>query len=103
SHGIFEIGRYPGGSDDIVESVCSALQAANIAAFASPDVMAAKYGKLLENLGNVIDAALGSDEARQRLTPRVREEALAVYAAAGIGWRDVTADTPQRRQLMQLA
>ena len=37
------------------------LEAANIAVFATPEVMPGKYGKLLLNLRNVIEAALGVD------------------------------------------
>ena len=41
------------------EALAAALEAANVAAFVSDDVMASKYGKLLLNLNNIVEAALG--------------------------------------------
>lgn len=101
-HGIFEIGRYPHGTDDTTIAIGAALEMANIAAFPTADVMAGKYGKLLLNLGNVVEAALGHDAARSGFEARLREEAEAVYRAAGIVWRKVGGEDPRRRDLMVL-
>jgi len=101
THGIFEIGRYPSGVDAIVEAVCAALQGANIAGTPAPAVMEGKYGKLLMNLGNVIEAALGAGSDRAPFHSRVMAEAEAVYRAAGISWRDVSQDE-RRKDLMQV-
>lgn len=103
SHGIFEVGRYPSGSDAVVDEICSALKAADIAGLPTATVMQGKYGKLLMNLGNVIEAALGAGVDRAIYQSRVRAEAEAVYRAAGIAWRDVGEDDERRRQLMRLA
>lgn len=100
-HGIFDIGRYPGGSDVVAANVASALERANIAAFVQPDVMASKCGKLLINLRNVIEAALGVDADSGPFYRLVRAEGEAVYEAAGIVWRDVGANDPRRDQLLQ--
>lgn len=100
-HGILEIGRYPSGSDDRAATIAAALERANIAAFVDDDVMAGKYGKLRLNLHNVIEAAVGPGSQKDRFAVAVREEAEAVFRAAGIAWRDVGASDP-RRALMQV-
>jgi 2-dehydropantoate 2-reductase len=100
-HGIFEVGRYPIGTDDLVERVCAALQRAGIAGEPARAVMEGKYGKLLLNLGNVIEAALGSGVDRSSFQARAMAEAEAVYRAAGIAWRDV-GDDERRKSLMRV-
>ena len=83
--------------------MAEALEAANIAAFVSDDVMASKYGKLLLNLNNIVEAALGSRSgASRRFQSVLRAEGEAVLAAAGIAWRDVGAADPRREALMRL-
>jgi 2-dehydropantoate 2-reductase len=100
-HGIFDIGRYPGGSDAVATTIAGALERANIAAFVQADVMANKYGKLLLNLRNVVEAALGVDADSDPFYLPARAEGEAVYKAAGIIWCDVGARDPRREQLMQ--
>ena len=48
--------------------------------------MASKYGKLIMNLGNVLDAAVGEAASRLRFVKRARAEAAAVLKAAGIAY-----------------
>ncbi len=100
-HGIFDLGRYPSGSDAADDALAAALEAGNVAAFVNSDVMASKHGKLLLNLHNVVEAAFGRGEGRGRLDAVLRREAEAVYAAAGIAWRDVGASDPRRDALMR--
>jgi len=100
-HGIFDIGRYPGGSNAHDTALAQALETANIAAFVSPDVMQSKYGKLLLNLSNILQAALGLDADYKHLETLLRTEAEAVFKAAGIAWHDVGSADPRRAQLMQ--
>lgn len=102
-HGIFDIGRFPAGSDDTDVAVADAFNAAQIAAFVVPDVMRSKYGKLLMNLGNIVDAALGPDADTKPIVARLRAEAETVLKAAGIPWRDVGASDPRRDELMRIA
>jgi 2-dehydropantoate 2-reductase len=69
-----------------------------------------KYGKLLANLGNSIEALCGpqarhGDDARE-LRDRTRAEALAIFAAAGIGYASDTrrrAASPRPRSCQRLA
>jgi 2-dehydropantoate 2-reductase len=100
-HGIFDIGRYPGGSNAHDAKLAEAMEAANIAAFVSQDVMQSKHGKLLLNLSNILQAALGLDADYKHLEALLRAEAEAAYRAAGIRWLDVGAADARRAQLMQ--
>jgi 2-dehydropantoate 2-reductase len=102
-YGIFDIGRYPAGSDGDDEALAEALGPANIAGFVDSDVMASKHGKLLMNLNNVVEAALGPGPAHRRFHEVLRAEAEAVLSAAGIAWRDVGAADPRRAALMRVA
>ena len=99
--GVFDIGRYPGGTDDADHALAAALTDAGIAGFATPDTMASKHGKLILNLGNVIEAALGRGVEAADIYDAVRDEGRAVLRAAGLAFRDVTND--QRRELMRIA
>jgi len=100
-YGIFDIGCYPQGRNEYDDTLALALEAANIAAFVTPDVMPSKYGKLLLNLGNITEAAFGPDADLKPFNAVLRAEAEAVLAAAGISWRDMGASDPRRDQLMR--
>ena len=57
--GLIDLGRYPHGLDDNVAAIATAVNSAGFAAFPLEQVMRSKYGKLRDNLGNVVEAALG--------------------------------------------
>lgn len=97
--GVFDLGRYPTGADATAERIAAALNAAGFDCIVDPEVMASKYGKLLLNLNNIIEAALpGQGKA---FAEAARAEAEAVYRAAGIVWKDVGATNQRRRELLQ--
>ena len=100
-YGIFDIGHSLGGCDDTDRALVDPLEDAGFGAFAVPDVMAAKHGKLLLNLGNILKAAVGTSGDTQALYSQLKAEATAVYAAAGIPWRDVGGSDPRRDDLMK--
>ena len=102
-HGIFEVGRYPTGRDETVAAICAALERANFAAFAEASVMESKYGKLLLNLRNIIEASVGKGPEADELYGRAGSEAEAAYRAAGIAWRDVGRDSARREAFMRPA
>lgn len=99
--GIFDIGRYPSGRNRHDDDLAQALEAANIAAFVMPDVMQSKYGKLVLNLRNILEAAFGFEAGHKGIDALLRAEAEAVFKAAGIAWRDIGAADPRREQLMR--
>ncbi|RUT30206.1 ketopantoate reductase family protein [Arsenicitalea aurantiaca] len=100
-HGIFDIGRYPGGDDETARAIAADLTRAGIAAQARPDVMTAKNGKLLVNLANIVGAALGEGhEAIPPIARRLTAEGEAVFAAAGLAHEDVGSNAARRARLM---
>jgi 2-dehydropantoate 2-reductase len=100
-HGVFDIGRYPSGSDGDDATLAKAFDDANIAGFVTPDVMASKYGKLIMNLSNILEASLGPDVDAKRFTAVLQAEAKEAFTAAGIVWLDRGASDPRRGQLVQ--
>jgi 2-dehydropantoate 2-reductase len=82
--GILDIGRYPHGVDERTEAVAAAFRASTFESVARPDIMRWKYGKLLNNLGNAVDALCGPDPASRPLQRWAWEEGAACLTAAGI-------------------
>lgn len=101
-HGIFDIGRYPDGSDEADTALADAATSADIESFVDPDVMRSKYGKLLVNLTNIVEAALGPDVETGAVKQALHAEGEAALAAAGIAWHDVGPADPRRRKLMEI-
>lgn len=98
--GVFDIGRYPQGADQTDTALAEALTAARIKCFVDEDVMQCKHGKLLVNLGNIVEAALGMGVAAKEIKTALMEEAQTIYRAAGIKWRDMGAGDPRRGTLL---
>ena len=98
SFGIFDVGRVPEGTDEADSKLVAMLASANFAAYTSPDIMLSKRSKLLLNLGNVVQAALGLGVASGDLVPRLRTEAEEVYRARGLTWLDVSEPDPRRAE-----
>ena len=101
-HGIFDLGRWPGGADTADHAFAEALNASNIAGHVTEDVASSKYGKLLLNLGNIVGAALGPEVDGSAITEALIDEAKAVYRAAGIGWNDVGMEDPRRKEFLKV-
>ena len=82
--GMLDTGRYPRGSDAVVEELTRDLSESDYAAQPDENVMRLKYAKLLNNLANSVQALCGADAAAGELVRNVRSEALACYEAASI-------------------
>ena len=106
--GLLYVGRYPAGADSTIERIAGDLANSRFLAPVSTDVMRWKYAKLLDNLGNAIEALCGrgaagfgaaqapgvqatgapaADDAAE-LRRRTRAEGIAVLAAAGLAHAD---------------
>ncbi|MEO8458393.1 MAG: 2-dehydropantoate 2-reductase N-terminal domain-containing protein [Chloroflexota bacterium] len=81
--GCLDAGCYPQGTDALIGEVCADLEASNYAAAPDSHVMRIKHTKLLNNLGNIVQALCG-DGAAGDIIRRVRDEAIKAYEAAGI-------------------
>ncbi|MGW5847715.1 ketopantoate reductase family protein [Streptomyces sp. NPDC055254] len=92
--GILHLGPAAGGADALARAVAADLDGAGFEAPVVEDVMRWKYGKLLGNLGNAIQATTGPepDPAKAALLLRAVREAKAALAAAGIAY------TPEAEQ-----
>ena len=99
--GILHLGRYPAGTGAGVEAVAADLEKARFLAPMVPDVMRWKYGKLIGNLGNALDAVTElrggpADGPAQELAARVRAEGERVLTAAGIDYATPTEQQERR-------
>jgi 2-dehydropantoate 2-reductase len=90
--GCLDAGRYPTGADALIAGVTAALDASGFSARPDPAIMRWKYHKLLSNIFNAIPALLGPGVDAAAFAARVRDEARACYAAAGI---DAVSDAEQ--------
>jgi 2-dehydropantoate 2-reductase len=101
--GLLYVGRYPAGTDPTIERIAGDLEKSRFLAPVSTDVMRWKYGKLLDNLVNAIEALCGRSAAgfgsaqapgapaasdAAELRRRTRAEGIAVLAAAGLAHAD---------------
>lgn len=82
--GLFDIGRYPQGIDEMSLAIASALNASDCESVARNDIMRWKYRKLITNLANVIDAACAGGRSLGDVVEAVYAEGEAVLRAAGI-------------------
>jgi 2-dehydropantoate 2-reductase len=86
--GILHLGRYPSGTDATVEAIAADLEKSRFHAPVVADVMRWKYGKLISNLGNALNAMASrlDDEPVADLLRRVRAEGERVLVAAGVDY-----------------
>jgi len=85
--GWFVIGRYPRGTDELLDIVAASLRTAGFLVRITSDVMPYKWGKLMDNLGNAIDAITnaGRDDVIH-IVRAAQKEFQEVLAQAGIRW-----------------
>ncbi len=93
-HGCLDLGRHLGadaraapggeGDEDLAVAIAADLARAGWTARVEPRIARLKHGKLLGNLGNVLQALSGRDALDGPLLAAVEAEALACFAAAGI-------------------
>lgn len=86
--GIIDVGRYPSGADDLASSIAAALDATTFSSRASDAIMQWKYGKLLGNVANIVQAIARPGDGDRELIEAARVEGIAVLAAASIDWAD---------------
>ena len=87
--GALHCGRFPEGTDAVIEAVAADLRASNFLCDAVPDAMRFKYRKLMFNLGNALELltdglAWGATGALGELSAKLRDEAATCFRAAGL-------------------
>lgn len=100
--GLFDVGAYPHGVDEVATTISSALARSTYVSEPRPDIMRWKYGKLLMNLGNSVDALCGPAARKTDLFRLVRDEGIAVLSGAGIDYVDQEEDLARRGNHMNL-
>lgn len=101
--GILDSGVYPHGTDDRIAEVMAMLESANFSAKPVADIMRWKYGKLLINLNNALNAVCQKDEASDQLREILREEGRDCLDAAGIAYTDDEEIRQRREGIMKSA
>ncbi|MBK5286882.1 MAG: ketopantoate reductase family protein [Acidimicrobiia bacterium] len=99
--GLFDVGRYPSGSDAVCERLVALLAEAGFDARVVPDVMRWKYTKLLMNVGNAVEALCGLDRDGIELVVRARNEAREVFDRSGIEYATDDEERARRGSLLQ--
>lgn len=99
--GVLDLGAYPAGTDDVAAAIAADLRAAGFASVDHPAIMRRKYRKLLLNLTNVLDAAVGPSPQVTELHRAAMDEALDIFTGAGIEVGSAEEDL-ERRQGMRL-
>ena len=87
--GLLALGRYPDGVDATITQIGEDLTSSRFLAPVTADVMRWKYGKLLANLANAIEAVCGyntTDGEVAELRRQATAEGIAVLRAAGIAY-----------------
>lgn len=94
--GLLHVGRYPSGSDELAKQIATDLDRSRLVGVTSPEVMRWKYGKLLTNLANAVEALCGPDPAARPILDKVRDEGAGVLEAAGIPYSTQKEERAQR-------
>jgi len=82
--GALDVGVWPEGTDALAEAIVADLRKAGFEAHAEARIRRLKYGKLLTNVANIVQALAGP--AAHPLVRRVQDEAIACYRALGIDY-----------------
>lgn len=99
--GMLDLGRVPGGTDEVCDAVAADLRTAGFGSEVRPDVMAWKHRKLLMNLGNAVDATCAPGAAAQELVELAQAEGEATLLAAGIPVVSAEQDVERRGEVLQ--
>jgi 2-dehydropantoate 2-reductase len=99
--GILDTGLFPSGIDARVETLMDMLESANFSARPTADIMRWKYGKLLINLGNALNALCPRNDEANPIRALIRDECHACFDAAGIDYTAEDEITARRGDLMK--
>lgn len=95
--GLFDLGSFPTGTNNVPSDLIDALTAGGFHCDLRDDAMAGKYGKLLLNLGNIIEAALGKAARQGPWNDLAMQEGRAALSAANINFYNVDKNNPKRK------
>lgn len=98
--GLLDLGRWPAGVDERAFAVAEALESSTFRSEVRPDIGRWKWGKLLMNLGNALEALCGPSGRSSELYRRARAEAIECLDLAGIAYVDTDEDSTRRGTLI---
>jgi 2-dehydropantoate 2-reductase len=94
--GLMDVGRWPSGTDEVADTLAAMLSAATFSSVSRHDIARWKWGKLLLNLGNAVEALCGHDPDGVELVERARAEGVACLESAGIEFVGPEEDSTRR-------
>lgn len=94
--GIIDVGRFPSGTDDVVDAICATLAGSTFSSQALADIRRWKYRKLITNLGNAVEAVCGPPARGGPIGDMAKDEGERVLAAARVDAAS-TAEDDRRR------
>jgi 2-dehydropantoate 2-reductase len=97
--GILDVGRYPGGTDEVAQAVSAAFRESTFESEIRDDILRWKHGKLLSNLGNAIEVVCGPPARKGPIDDLAKQEGIACLRAAGIDF--AADDDAPRRELVK--
>jgi 2-dehydropantoate 2-reductase len=97
--GVLDVGPYPDGHDAEATALAAALRDSGFDSEVRADIMRWKYGKLLDNLGNALEALAGPAARRGSIGQRARAEGIACLTAAGIAYTEPRRDALRPRPI----
>jgi 2-dehydropantoate 2-reductase len=98
--GLMDLGRWPAGRDAVADGIAGTLSGATYSSVSRDDIARWKWGKLLMNLGNAVEASFQPDEAARQLAELARREGQQCLEAAGIDAVGAEEDAARRGALL---
>lgn len=99
--GILDVGRIPGGTDEVTRAVSGDLRAAGFESEERVDIMAWKRRKLVLNVGNGVDASFRKGDEADELAARAMAEGERVLAASRVALVSADEDSARRGSILQ--
>jgi 2-dehydropantoate 2-reductase len=93
---MLDVGAFPRGVGPQGEKIAAAFASSTFESVPRDDIMRWKHRKLLNNLGNAVDALCGPDHGADVVVERARAEGATALAAAGIEAVSVEEDRARR-------
>lgn len=100
--GLLHVGCYPHGSDELAKQIAIDLDRSRFVALPSAEVMRWKYGKLLANLANAVEALVGHGPGVEEVLELARCEGTHVLEEAGICYSTPREERELRRDQVDL-
>lgn len=94
--GLLDVGRYPEGSDELIEQVSADLRSCNFASRVETRITRWKYAKLIRNLANGLVGCVGIDVDVDDFRRALVKEALTAYDAAGLDYASPAEEAEHR-------